>query len=69
MKKIQFSEIQSKGLSFFIETIFLINKSKINIEEIPIHFKDLTYSKSKIPKIKIFRTLFNLMRLKSFYKD
>ena len=69
MKKIEFSEIRSKGYSFFMETIFLINKSKINIKEIPIYFKDRSYGKSKIPKIEIFRTLFNLIRLKFFYKD
>ena len=64
--KINFSKIKSKGYSFFMETIFLINKNNIKIKEIPIHFKDRTYGKSKIPKIEIFRTLFNLLRLKFF---
>ncbi len=64
--KINFSKIQSKGYSFFMETIFLINKNNIKIKEIPIHFRDRTYGQSKIPKIEIFRTLFNLLRLKLF---
>ena len=49
-----------------METIFLINKNNIKIKEIPIHFRDRTYGQSKIPKIEIFRTLFNLLRLKLF---
>ena len=65
-RKINFSKIKSKGYSFFMETIFLIDKYNIKIKETPIHFKDRTYGKSKIPKIEIFRTLFNLLRLKFF---
>jgi len=64
MPKIDFSKIKSKGYSFFMETIFLLNKSKIHITEIPIHFKDRSYGDSKIAKIEIFRTLYNLFRLK-----
>jgi len=64
MKYINFSNIKSKGYSFFMETIFLINKSKIQINEIPIHFKDRFHGISKIPKYEILRTLFNLIRLK-----
>ena len=64
MKNIDFSKIKSKGYSFFMETIFLLNKSKIHITEIPIHFKDRTYGETKIAKIEIFRTLYNLFRLK-----
>ena len=31
--------INSKGYSFFMETIYRLNKHQINIIEIPIHFK------------------------------
>lgn len=64
MKCINFSNIKSRGYSFFMETIFLINKYKIQINEIPIHFKERIHGISKIPKIEILRTLFNLFRLK-----
>jgi dolichol-phosphate mannosyltransferase len=67
MSNINFSKIKSKGYSFFMETIFLLNKSKIPITEIPIHFKDRTFGDSKIAKIEIFKTLFNLFRLKYKY--
>jgi dolichol-phosphate mannosyltransferase len=64
MKYINFSNIKSKGYSFFMETIFLINKSKIQINEVPIHFKNRFHGISKIPRYEILRTLFNLIRLK-----
>tara|TARA_Y100000741_G_C18144061_1_gene514372 strand:+ start:54 stop:752 length:699 start_codon:yes stop_codon:yes gene_type:complete len=57
-------EINSKGYSFFMETIYLINKKKHRIKEIPIKFNNRIYGISKIPKIEIFRTLLNVLRLK-----
>lgn len=59
-------KIKSTGYSFFMETIFQINRSNIEIAQIPIHFKDRISGKSKIPKIEIFRTFFNVFRLKFF---
>ena len=58
--------INSKGYSFFMETIYRINKLGYEIKEIPIIFKNRTQGESKIPKIEIFRTLKNLVILK-FY--
>ena len=58
------SAVKSSGYSFFMETIFLINKHKISTYEYPIHFKSRVSGKSKIPKIEILRTLFNVIRLK-----
>ena len=66
MTNINFLKIKSKGYSFFMETLFLQNKNRINITEIPIIFKDRNYGESNIPKMEIFRTLFNLFRLKYF---
>lgn len=66
LKKLNFNKIQSRGYSFFMETIFLINKFNIKIYEIPIHFHSRFSGVSKIPKIEIFRTLFNVFRLKFF---
>ena len=47
-----------------METIFLINKKGYLIKEIPIVFEDRTKGSSKIPKVEILRTLFNLFLLK-----
>ena len=55
--------INSKGYSFFMETIYRLNKHGVNISEIPIHFKNRKHGSSKIPSIEIFRTFKNLFIL------
>ena len=64
LKNFSLKKIKSKGYSFFMETVYLINKKNFKITEIPIIFKNRIYGKSKIPKIEILRTFFNLIRLK-----
>jgi dolichol-phosphate mannosyltransferase len=59
------NKISSKGYSFFMETVFQIHKIA-HIKEIPIHFKNRKFGKSKIPKAEILRTLKNLFYLKFF---
>jgi len=66
LKDFDFKLINSKGYSFFMETIYRINKLNYEIKEIPIIFKNRTQGKSKIPKIEIFRTLKNILLLKFF---
>ena len=58
-----FNAVKSNGYSFFMETIFLINTLGFKILEFPIHFKNRKHGQSKIPKIEIFRTLFNVIKL------
>ena len=63
LKNFDFNLINSKGYSFFMETIYRIDKLNYEIKEIPIIFKNRAQGKSKIPKIEIFRTLKNLLIL------
>ena len=63
LKNFDFNLINSKGYSFFMETIYRINKLNYEIKEIPIIFKNRAQGKSKIPKIEIFRTIKNLIIL------
>ena len=56
--------ISSQGYSFFMETIYQIHSRGFSIKQIPIHFVDRKKGKSKIPRIEIFRTLFNVLKLK-----
>ena len=65
LKNFSLKKIKSKGYSFFMEAVYLINKKNFKITEIPITFKNRIYGKSKIPKIEILRTFFNVIRLKS----
>ena len=55
--------INSKGYSFFMETIYRLHKHGVDIYEIPISFENRKHGNSKIPSIEIFRTLKNLFVL------
>ena len=56
--------VSSRGYSFFMETVYQIHSRGFVIKQIPIHFTDRKAGKSKIPKIELFRTLLNVMKLK-----
>ena len=55
--------VNSRGYSFFMETVYQIHRRGFAIKEIPIHFADRKTGKSKIPKIELFRTLLNISKL------
>ena len=63
MNNFHLNTVNSKGYSFFMETIFQIKKRKFNIIEIPIIFEVRLNGESKIPKIELLRTLINVIRL------
>ena len=63
MSNFNLNIINSKGYSFFMETIYQIKRLGYNIVEIPIIFEHRFKGKSKIPKIELFRTLLNVFRL------
>ena len=63
LKDFNLNIVKSKGYSFFMETIYRLNKHGVIINEIPIHFKNRRHGSSKIPGIEIFRTLKNLLIL------
>ena len=56
--------VVSQGYSFFMETVYQIHSRGFVIKQIPIHFADRKVGKSKISKIELFRTLFNVLKLK-----
>ena len=61
LKNFNLHDVQHKGYSFFMGTIFELNIRQIPIKEIPIIFRDRSKGVSKIPKLEIFRTLTNLI--------
>ena len=64
LKDFDLKNVSSRGYSFFMETLYQISNKGIFIRQIPIYFKDRKKGKSKIPKIEIFRTFYNILRLK-----
>ena len=63
LKNFDLSNVKTKGYSFFMGTLFELEKNDIEIKEIPITFHDRKKGISKIPRIEIFRTLKNLFFL------
>ena len=66
LKNFDINNVKSKGYSFFMETVYQINKSGNSIKEIPIIFRDRKKGISKIPKVETLRTLKNLFLLKIY---
>ncbi len=63
LKNFDLSLVNSKGYSFFMETIFRLDKMGVKIVQVPIQFKNRAQGKSKIPKLELVRTLKNLLYL------
>ena len=63
LKNFNLMNVKTKGYSFFMGTLFELEKDNIKIKEIPITFYDRKKGVSKIPKVEIFRTLKNLFFL------
>ena len=61
LENFDLNNVNCKGYSFMMGTIFELYKINIAIKEIPIVFKDRSKGKSKIPRFEIFRTLKNLL--------
>ena len=60
LKNFHLKQVNQTGYSFFMGTLFAIDRMKVNIKEIPITFNDRQEGVSKIPKLEILRTLTNL---------
>jgi dolichol-phosphate mannosyltransferase len=60
------NKVKSSGYSFMMECIHVMIKKKLKIKEIPIIFHERKYGISKLPKIEIFRAIFNLIRVSIF---
>ncbi len=77
LKKLPYDKLNAQGYSLGVKLVWLMNKLKADLVEVPIHFRDRTKGKSKIPKLQIFISFFDLIVLKfndlfikqNFYED
>ena len=67
LNKFNINNVQSRGYSFFMETIYWIDKAGYEIKQLPIIFEDRDKGRSKISKVESFRTLKNLFIIKTRY--
>lgn len=67
LKKLPFNELNSQGYSLGVKLVWLMKKLNAELVEVPIYFKDRNKGKSKIPKMQIFVSFFDLLFI--FFKD
>ena len=53
LRKLPYDELNAQGYSLGVKLVWLMNKLKADLVEVPIHFRDRTKGKSKIPKLQI----------------
>jgi len=61
LKNFHLNDVKETGYSFFMGTLFELEKKNFYIKEIPITFADREQGTSKIPRLEIFRTIKNLL--------
>ena len=64
LKKLPFNELNAQGYSLGVRLVWLMKKLDAKLIEVPIHFKDRNKGKSKIPKLQIFVSFFDLLSIK-----
>ena len=64
LKKLPFNELNAQGYSLGVRLVWLMKKLNANLIEVPIHFRDRNKGKSKIPKLQIFISFFDLLSIK-----
>ena len=64
LKKLPYDELNAQGYSLGVKLIWFMKKLDANLIEVPIHFKDRYKGKSKIPKLQIFISFFDLILIK-----
>ncbi|MCR9106617.1 MAG: methyltransferase domain-containing protein [Gammaproteobacteria bacterium] len=63
LKKLPLRHIDSSGYSYGVELVYYLRKCGVQLREYPIHFSDRTRGASKIPRMQIFASAFDLLLL------
>ena len=61
LKKLPYDELNAQGYSLGVKLVWLMKKLNAELIEVPIYFKDRNKGKSKIPKLQIFISFFDLI--------
>ena len=64
LKRLPFDELNAQGYSLGVKLVWLMKKLNANLIETPIHFRDRNKGKSKIPKLQILISFFDLISIK-----
>ena len=63
LKKLPYDELNAQGYSLGVKLVWLMKKLDVELIEVPIYFKDRNKGKSKIPKLQIFISFFDLISI------
>ena len=63
LKKLPYDELNAQGYSLGVKLVWLMKKLNAELIEVPIYFKDRNKGKSKIPKLQIFISFFDLISI------
>ncbi|MEZ5571605.1 MAG: methyltransferase domain-containing protein [Halioglobus sp.] len=63
LKRLPLRRISSSGYSYGVELVYYLRKCGVELREFPIHFSDRTRGASKIPRVQILRSAFDLIVL------
>jgi glycosyltransferase involved in cell wall biosynthesis/SAM-dependent methyltransferase len=63
LRSVPLHRLKSEGYSYGVELVYYLRKSGVLLQEIPIHFVDRLHGASKIPKLQIFKSAFDLVKL------
>lgn len=63
LRRLPLRHINSSGYSYGVELVYYLRKCGVELREFPIHFSDRTRGASKIPRMQIFASAFDLLVL------
>lgn len=63
IKRLPLRRIDADGYSYGVQLIYYLRKMGVELREVPIHFIDRLHGSSKIPKLQILTSAFDLIKL------
>ncbi len=63
LRKLPYDELNAQGYSLGVKLVWFMKKLNAELIEVPIYFKDRNKGKSKIPKLQIFVSFFDLISI------
>jgi hypothetical protein len=63
LKRLPLRLVAASGYSYGVELVYHLRKAGVELREVPIHFTDRTHGASKIPRLQIFKSAFDLFLL------
>ena len=64
LKQLPYDELNAQGYSLGVKLVWLMKKLNANLVETPIHFRDRNKGQSKIPKLQVFISFFDCIKIK-----